>query len=197
MSMKSTKSSDSTPAHPSAQEPLAAWRLAHYVALATPFATGPLSERHDPVHVFACAILELAAALAQPPVQPLDEQAIQQRLSEATPGPWVTAGGVILASKNSVVCQTDELPVIGRVIEAKENFANAALIAHAPEDLRALLLKLAQMREALVEAAIPLEVLNGGEPIAALSPELRAGIANGVACIRKALAAAPARPEAK
>ena len=84
----------------------------------------------------------------QPPVLPLDEQAIQKRLEAATKGPWTWIPKGDGGQPQFVIHPDNDGGVLIAKVTGKPH-ANAALIVHAPEDLRALLQKMAQMREQL------------------------------------------------
>lgn len=84
-----------------------------------------------------------------------DLEAIKARLAAATPGPWDTDGSTVWAE---VIVpdprdQTGQTPMQDRELVAESGGADAHLIAHAPEDLAALLAENERLR-AVAEAAL-------------------------------------------
>lgn len=73
----------------------------------------------------------------------IDLAPIKARLEAATKGEWEASGPYVFKGKNCfIICDTDVFP-------QKINEDNAALIAHAPVDLKALVEEVERLRELL------------------------------------------------
>jgi len=89
----------------------------------------------------------------------LDLDAIEARAKAATPGPWAVTGATIIYSRlgKATVAEVSELDEKERYVRFRpvelgserfnEACANATLIAHAREDIPALIAELRKLRE--------------------------------------------------
>lgn len=89
----------------------------------------------------------------------LELDAIAARLKTATPGPWHWTDGVgdelraLRATDGLIVCDFGDATQYYPTEGSEPNDADAELIAHAPEDIAALLAEVAVLRTALRQIA--------------------------------------------